>query len=57
MIPEIKANRYERLYNELWEEHNGGKINISSKKQMGEIVFNYMKVKPLTKTTKKKVLL
>lgn len=37
---------------ELWEEHNGGKINISSKKQMGEIVFNYMKVKPLTKTIK-----
>lgn len=37
---------------ELWEEFNNGKINISSKKQMGEIVFDYMKVRPLTKTLK-----
>lgn len=36
---------------ELYNEHEG-EINISSKKQMGEIVFNYMKIKPLSHTDK-----
>lgn len=36
----------------LWEEFNSGYINISSKKQMGEIVFDYMNIKPLSKTDK-----
>ena len=33
-------------------EKHGAKINISSKKQMGEIVFNYMNITPLSKTDK-----
>lgn len=36
----------------LWKESNGDYINISSKKQMGELVFDYFKVKPLSKTVK-----
>jgi len=36
----------------LWKEKNGSLINISSKKQMGEIVFERMGVKPLSKTDK-----
>lgn len=35
---------------ELWKEFNNGEINISSKKQMGEIVFDHMGIKPLSKT-------
>tara|TARA_R110001606_G_scaffold380707_1_gene541379 strand:+ start:255 stop:2489 length:2235 start_codon:yes stop_codon:yes gene_type:complete len=35
---------------ELWEASNGGFINISSKKQLGEIVFDNMGHKPLSKT-------
>ncbi len=35
---------------ELWEKKNGGKINISSKPQMGKIVTDYLGVKPLSKT-------
>jgi DNA polymerase I-like protein with 3'-5' exonuclease and polymerase domains len=37
---------------DLWVESNGNYINISSKKQMGEIVFDYMGIKPLSKTDK-----
>ena len=38
---------------ELWTEFNGGQpINISSKKQMGEITFNHLGIKPLSKTDK-----
>lgn len=37
---------------ELWKESNTGLINISSKKQMGEIVFDHMLFKPLSNTTK-----
>lgn len=37
---------------ELWNDFNGGPINISSKKQMGEIVFNHFGIKALTKTKK-----
>jgi len=35
---------------ELWSDANGGLLNISSKKQMGEVVFDYMKIRPLSKT-------
>ena len=35
---------------ELWKEKEGNYINISSKKQMGELVFDYMGVKPLSRT-------
>jgi len=37
----------------LWKEFNDREwINIQSKKQLGEIAFNYLKEKPLSKTTK-----
>ena len=37
----------------LWKEFNEGEwINIQSKKQLGEIAFDYLKEKPLSKTTK-----
>ena len=37
----------------IWKEKNDGEyINIQSKKHLGELVFNYFKVKPLTETTK-----
>lgn len=41
----------EELYLEM-KEHSGKKLNISSKKQLSEIVFDYMGIKPLS-TTKK----
>jgi len=36
----------------LWMEQEGGLVNIQSKKQLGEIAFQYMKIKPLSKTEK-----
>ena len=40
-----------RVSMKLWKDSNDGElINIQSKKQMGEIVFNYLKEKPLSKT-------
>ena len=37
----------------IWVEKNDGEyINIQSKKHLGELVFNYFNVKPLTETTK-----
>ena len=37
----------------IWESKNDGEvINIQSKKHLGDLVFNYFKVKPLTETTK-----
>ena len=42
-----------RVSMKLWKESNDGEfINIQSKKQMGEIAFNYLKEKPLSKTVK-----
>lgn len=42
-----------RISMALWKEKNGGDyINIQSKKHLGEIAFNYLGVKPLTKTLK-----
>lgn len=37
---------------ELWKEKEGDYINIYSKKQMGEIVFDYLGVSPLSETEK-----
>ena len=37
---------------ELWKASEGNYINISSKKQLSEIVFKYMKIKPLSQTRK-----
>lgn len=42
-----------RISMSLWKEKNDGEyINIQSKKHLGEIVFNYMGIKPISKTTK-----
>lgn len=44
---------YERdIQLKLWEELNGELVNISSKKQLGEIVFDNLGFKPLSKTDK-----
>lgn len=45
-------DKVEDIQLELWEESNGGIINISSKKQMGDICFNYLGIKALSKTAK-----
>lgn len=37
---------------ELWKEKEGNYLNISSKQQLGEIVFKYMKIKPISQTRK-----
>ncbi len=36
----------------LWTKKEGGYVNISSKKQMGEIVFDYMGISPISRTDK-----
>ena len=42
-----------RISMALWKEKNDGEyINIQSKKHLGEIVFNYMGIKPKSKTRK-----
>lgn len=43
--------KLEIQYN-LWKRYNDGIINISSKKQMGELVFDFMNIKPLSRTDK-----
>jgi DNA polymerase I-like protein with 3'-5' exonuclease and polymerase domains len=45
-------DKIEDIQLELWESENNGIINISSKKQMGEICFNYLGIKALSKTAK-----
>jgi DNA polymerase I-like protein with 3'-5' exonuclease and polymerase domains len=37
---------------DLWKEKEGNYLNISSKQQLGEIVFKYMKIKPISQTRK-----
>lgn len=37
---------------DLWKEDQGSYINISSKQQLAEICFKYLKIKPLSKTRK-----
>lgn len=37
---------------ELWKEKEGSYLNISSKQQLGEIVFKFMNIKPLSQTRK-----
>lgn len=44
-----------RISMEMWKESNDGDfINIQSKKHLGEIVFGFMGIKPLTQTAKGK---
>lgn len=40
------------IQKQLWYDLDNTYVNISSKKQMGEIVFDYMNIKPLSKTDK-----
>lgn len=37
---------------DMWREKEGNYLNISSKQQLSEIVFKYMKIKPLSQTRK-----
>ena len=37
---------------DLWREKEGNYLNISSKQQLSEIVFKYMKIKPISQTRK-----
>jgi DNA polymerase I-like protein with 3'-5' exonuclease and polymerase domains len=47
------GDHVEDMQVDLWEASNDGKvINISSKNQMGEMCFNYLGVKALSKTKK-----
>lgn len=46
---EVQFSIKEKIY---LKENEGKKINISSKKQMSEVVFDYMGIKPLSKTDK-----
>jgi DNA polymerase I-like protein with 3'-5' exonuclease and polymerase domains len=42
-----------RISISMWKEENGGDyLNIQSKKHLGEIAFKYMKIPPLTQTSK-----
>lgn len=46
-------NNIDEIRKSLWLDIQGGKlINISSKHQMGDLVFNHMGIKPLSKTKK-----
>lgn len=41
-----------RVSLDLWREAEGNYLNISSKQQLGQIVFKYMKIKPISQTRK-----
>ena len=44
-----------RISMSLWKEENGGEyINVQSTQHLGEIIFNYMKIKPKSTTDKGK---
>lgn len=52
-LTHLKEEVVVRVSMKLWKEFNDGEfINIQSKKQLGEIAFNYLKEKPLSKTAK-----
>jgi len=52
-LTHLKEEVVVRVSMKLWKESNDGEfINIQSKKQLGEIAFNYLKEKPLSKTAK-----
>ena len=53
LLPEdFEALNCEGISISMWKEKEGNYINISSKKQMGDFVFDYMGIEPLTKTAK-----
>lgn len=50
---ELEELEIARISMSLWKKNNDGEyLNIQSKKHLGEIVFDYMGIKPLTKTKK-----
>ena len=52
-ISVLEANEIVKISISLWKTSNDESyINIQSKKQLGEIAFNYMKIKPLSQTDK-----
>jgi DNA polymerase I-like protein with 3'-5' exonuclease and polymerase domains len=52
-INNLEGNDILRISTTLWKESNNNEfINIQSKKHLGEIVFKYMGIKPLTQTSK-----
>ena len=52
-ISHLESNDILRISTNLWKESNDNEyINIQSKKHLGEIVFKYMGIKPLTQTSK-----
>lgn len=53
LLPEDKEIlKLDEISIHMWKEAEGNYINISSKKQMGDFVFNFMRIPPLTKTDK-----
>jgi DNA polymerase I-like protein with 3'-5' exonuclease and polymerase domains len=52
-LSHLKEEVVVKVSMKLWKDSNDGEfINIQSKKQLGEIAFNYLKEKPLSKTAK-----
>jgi DNA polymerase I-like protein with 3'-5' exonuclease and polymerase domains len=52
-INHLEGNDVLRISTTLWKQSNDNEyINIQSKKHLGEIVFKYMGIKPLTQTSK-----
>ena len=47
----VPSNELHRVSVKLWRDHNNGDlINIQSKKHLSEIAFDYLKLKPISKT-------
>lgn len=52
-IKDLEEEVVMKISLKLWKDGNDGEyINIQSKKQLGEIAFDYLKEKPLSKTAK-----
>ncbi len=49
---DLDAKDAMRVSLDLWKEKEGNYLNISSKQQLSEIVFKYMKIKPISQTRK-----
>ena len=48
----LHSNDSMKVSLDLWKEKEGNYLNISSKQQLSEIVFKYMKIKPISQTRK-----
>lgn len=49
---DLNARDSMKISLDLWKEKEGNYLNISSKQQLAEIVFKYMKIKPISQTRK-----